>query len=194
MIWNRAICIASGPSLNKADVDRARHSGWPLIAVNSTWEAIPDCDVIYAGDLAWWNEFHSTVPSHPALWTCNRKAKEDFGINYFPRGGAFNSGQRAVQFAIWQGAKTIFLLGYDCSIEQGSHWHGEHKALRNPDASSTAKWQKQFAVLAEEAHSAGVKVVNCSARTAISDFRRQSLWTALEEYQCNAVVRVQTNK
>ncbi|MGC6062006.1 hypothetical protein [Enterobacter kobei] len=183
MTWNRAICIASGPSLNRADVDRSRQSGWPLIAVNCTWKAIPDCDVIYAGDWAWWNEFHNLVPSHPALWTCSRKATQDFGINYFPRGGAFNSGQRAVQFAIWQGAKTVLLLGYDCSIEQGSHWHGDHTALRNPDVSSAAKWQRHFAVLAEEAQRAGVKVVNCSARTAISDFQRQSLRTALEEYQ-----------
>lgn len=59
-----------------------------------------------------------------------------YSVNLFraPDNDAFNSGQRAIQLAAHFGAERIILLGYDCSLENGTHWHGNHPdGLKNPD-------------------------------------------------------------
>nr|MDU4457077.1 hypothetical protein [Enterobacter sp.] len=67
---NTFIICASGPSLNKADCELISGSGLPVIAVNSTWRAVPDCEYIYAGDLRWWDANIDVLPSSASRWTC----------------------------------------------------------------------------------------------------------------------------
>ncbi len=169
------ICIASGPSLIRADCLLAACSGHPIIAVNSTWRLVPECHYIYAGDLSWWkHNFHCiSVPAEH--WTCSMTAADRYGVNLFHpvRRGAFNSGMRAIQFAVYQGAQRIILLGYDCSLENGTHWHGDHPAkMHNPLPGEVARWQKDFSTLAAEL--SGVEIINCSRRTALTCFPQQS--------------------
>lgn len=91
--------------------------------------------------------------------------------------GSFNSGQRAIELAIYRGARRVLLVGYDCSIRDGAHWHGAHAGLANPDAMSVARWHDEFRQLRDWA--VGVEIINCSRRTRLRCFQRQSLEVAL---------------
>jgi hypothetical protein len=105
---------------------------------------VPECNVIYAGDWKWWSHHHKAILVNAERWTCSRDAAEDFNLQLHRAGGPFNSGQRAVQFAASLGAKHILLLGYDCPLQQGTHWHGEFKALRKSDELSIRRWHRHF--------------------------------------------------
>lgn len=180
-----AIICASGPSLTTADCYAACRSGLPVIAVNSSWRAAPDCTHVYAGDLRWWDANASLLPSSVERWTCNRRAHSRYGVNLFPTdtSSTFNSGQRAILFAHWLGAQRIILLGFDCSIAAGSHWHGDHDGLDNPTAANVKRWHSEFDRVAQLLHGR-VSIINSSRQTALSCFRCQSLDVALREATC----------
>lgn len=173
------ICVASGPSLTSDDCAMASDSGCPIIAVNSSWRAVPECQHIYAGDCCWWEENISRITSDAKRWCGEQFIARRFGINFQPPAitGSFNSGQRAIQLAAALGAKTILLLGYECSLRHGTHWHGKHELLANPDGISVSRWHEEFSRLAHGL--AGVDIINCSQRTRLQCFPREKLKTAL---------------
>lgn len=167
------ICIASGPSLNDADCRLAMSSGHPVIAVNSSWQLIPECHYLFAADCGWWDRHHAALATDAQCWTVSGRAHLRYGINLFrpPDSDSFNSGQRAIQLAAHLGAERVILLGYDCSLDIGTHWHGNHpEGLKNPDGESIRRWQGEFERLAESLHS--VSIINCSRHTALTCFPR----------------------
>jgi hypothetical protein len=178
------IIFASGPSLLKADCRKAAQSGMPVIAVNSTWKAIPDCDFIYAADSAWWDYNFTTLPALPEKWTCDKRAYSKYKINYHhPQyEGAYNSGQRAVMFAVSLGVKNILLSGFDCSVNSGVHWHEDHLFTGNPTAVLTLLWQRQFCTLSDYFCN-NVNIINCSRETSLTCFPLASLEESLEKYK-----------
>ena len=174
------ICIASGPSLTADDCTLASDSGYPIIAVNSSWRAIPVCHHIFAGDCGWWDACYSQLPAQARRWSTSGRAVVRYGVSHFrpPDNGTFNSGQRAIQLAAHLGATRIILLGYDCSLAAGIHWHGEHPAgLKNPDAVSVARWREEFARVADTL--INIDIINCSRNTSLTCFRREMLETVL---------------
>ncbi|MCY1346367.1 hypothetical protein D9M69_324510 [compost metagenome] len=86
-----------------------------------------------------------------------------------------NSGYRAIELAINFGAARVLLLGYDCSVRLGTHWHGDHQKTKNPDHRRCAEWLNQFGRLARN----GAEVINCSRETVLTCFPRMSLEEAL---------------
>ncbi|EPM3081452.1 hypothetical protein [Escherichia coli] len=86
-------------------------------------------------------------------------------------------------FAHWLGAKRIILLGFDCSITNGSHWHGDHTCLDNPTAANVKRWHGEFARVAQLLRGK-VNITNSSRQTALNCFRRQSLDEALQDAGC----------
>ncbi len=179
---NTYIICASGPSLNQSDCALITRSGLPVIAVNSSWRAVPDCEYVYAGDLCWWDANIGVLPPSAALWTCNYRAHTRYGLHLFDTDTrwAFNSGQRSILFAASLGAENIILLGFDCSVADGSHWHGDHAGLDNPTAESAERWRGEFASTAR-ALAGKVNIINSSRQTALKCFRRLSLVEALRE-------------
>lgn len=170
-----AVC-ASGPSLCSEDVHRLRDNKIPVITVNSSWMIYPGCQYIFAGDDAWWNTSHHRICSPAEKWTCSETAARTYGINYFEKtsGGTFNSGMMAILFAMSLGAEDIILLGYDCSLEKGIHWHGVHTGMSNPTAHSIHRWKKEFEMLASEMRRR-VNIVNCSRESRLNCFPVVSL-------------------
>lgn len=160
------VCIASGPSLNARDCELVRAAGLPTIAVNNSWQLAPWCDHLYAGDLAWWDAHIGQVPEGPKHWSCTRQAVAKYGLNWHERYGAFNSGFRAIELAFLLGAERVLLLGYDCTVEAGSHWHGDHVGTKNPTESLCRKWNQQHCRLEQRD-----QVVNCSRETALTAYR-----------------------
>jgi len=181
--WNdrAVVCIGSGPSLTPEDVEAVRLSGLPVVAVNSTWEAVPFCDVVFAGDHVWWKHNNTRINIPAERWSCLEQVERDFGAN---RHGQFrfvtNSGSRAVEFIIDQKPARVILLGFDCSLKGGSHHHGDHKTTDNPRQSTCDRWvNKHFPDVAKLAAKRGVQVLNCSRRTALQCFPLVPLAEAL---------------
>lgn len=174
------ICVASGPSLTAEDCDLVRLSGLPVIAVNNSWRLVPFCQHLCAMDDGWWRHNKYSLPSHIAGWTCNRGVSRRYGLQYFERltTGSFNSGQCAIELAYRLGFSRILLLGYDCSLKDGIHWHGPHMATPNPTSQSIDKWQGEFA-LTRQHLPAMVEVINCSRRTELTCFPRSGLMEEL---------------
>jgi hypothetical protein len=205
--WERVICIASGPSFDEAQAQRAaraqREAGWRVIVVSDNWRRVPSADAIYSADAKWWRLYHEEVRRSFAgeKWTQirdgiakDKQEAEKFGLFYvrtvrgcglarepgtIRRGG--NSGHQAIELAYLFSARLIVLIGYDmCLGPNGeAHWFGDHpKPLTQADDPSV--WIPGFEILARDLAAAGVHVINASADTALRCFERSSLEEALE--------------
>ena len=166
------VCIASGPSLTPEDVQRTAHL--KTIAVNSSWKIAQHADVIFAGDDSWWNANHDKITTQAERWTLAQAAAERYNLNRFKFRAPYNSGMVAIHLAAHFGASKIILLGYDCSIKHGHHWHGKH-AGKNPDFHRCQKWKKQFLHCSLFMKKAGISVINCSRYTELTCFPRATL-------------------
>ncbi len=174
------ICIASGPSLTAGDCDLARRSGLPVIAVNSSWMAVPDCQHIFAADCSWWDHYHKILRGRAERWTQSKRAASRYGVRLFRpvESGPFNSGQLAIQLAAHLCAARVILLGYDCSIENRTHWHGCHPAtMHNPVPREVGRWHTDFSSLAGILPD--VEIINASRETALTCFTRLPLEAVL---------------
>lgn len=196
-----AVILASGPSLTQGDIETVRSAhaagGIGVIAVNSTFRRAPWADVLYGGDAAWWNATPDALGFAGLKIACSQVGSEPWpdGVRKFWHrrnegietdrryiGTGTNSGHQALNAAVHLGAAKIILLGYDFSIEHGSHHHGAHPGpLKNPDPVSVARWLRLIETTAAPLRDMGVDVVNCSRRTAIMCFRRGDLAAELAQ-------------
>lgn len=171
--------ISSGPSLAPEDCQAVERAGLPTIAVNSSWKLARFCEVIYAGDSAWWEAYGAEIDIPAERWTHNPNAANAMGIQASGKGqSVLNSGYRAIELAISFGAARVLLLGFDCSVRNGTHWHGDHDKTKNPDARRCAEWLNHFGRLARH----GAEVINCSRETALTCFPRMPI----EEVLCSS--------
>lgn len=91
--------------------------------------------------------------------------------------GGGNSGFQAVNLAAQLGATRILLIGFDMA---GPHWHGDHaRGLRNPADATLDRWRRTLDAAAPVYRGWGVDVVNLSASSTLSAYRRSSLEDAL---------------
>jgi hypothetical protein len=177
--WRGTVaCLASGPSLTLEDCDRVRHL--TTIVTNTTFRLAPWADALYAYDKDWWRRYYVEVSE---VFKGRLYGQRPFrgvqcvadDIGFRPFG---NSGAGAVSLAIRAGADTVVMLGYDCSLKNGSHHHGDHpEGLRNCDTAS--RWPNQFKRLAEYARRMQVTVLNASRETILDCFPRVTLDEAL---------------
>lgn len=151
--------------------------------------------MLYACDASWWIEYFreaAGVMGAAEMWTCTNRARDQFRLNYIygaPLRGlskrhdqihtGFNSGYQAIGLAHLWGASRVLLLGYDMMRTGGrSHWHGDHpRNLGN--GGRFAAWCKEMDALAADAKAAGMEIINCSRKTALTCFARSSIQEAL---------------
>jgi hypothetical protein len=177
---NTVVVIGSGPSLTAEDCSTVESSGLPTIAVNSSWKAARFCDVIYGGDMCWWDAYASEIDIDAERWSCTPQAVSKHGLSYHKAWGRYNSGMRAIQFAIAEGASRVILLGFDGNVDSGTHWHGDHTKTGNPDFKKCREWMGQFSMVASEAVNSDVEIINCSRSTSIVAFRTGDLGEELK--------------
>ena len=176
------VCLASGPSLTEEDCRAVQASGLRTVVANDTHRLVPFADVLCAADLGWWQQHNHEVRESVQRWTTSVPAAQEFDLHLFvQRTPASNSGATAVELAAELGATRVLLLGYDCSLEHGTHWHGRHERTANPDEGTVGRWRGHFASLAERLAKRGVEVINCSRYTALTCFARQDLHVALDK-------------
>ncbi|EHK0699928.1 norphogenetic protein [Salmonella enterica] len=177
-VTETVFCVASGPSLTREDCQLIQKTGCSIIAVNNTWKLFDDIYALYAGDLAWWKQYRKQVPNGQfRKVTGNLAAAKSYALEYRRYCGqqeGFNSGAMAISFARELGAKVIVLVGYDCSLAHGVHWHGQHSGnLRNPTGRSISRWHQQFQQIRERHPK--LQILNASRRSDLKCFPRISL-------------------
>lgn len=164
------LCVASGPSLVKADIDLLRHM--PTISTNNSFMLADNSSYVYAMDAAWWDKYKDQVPSKMQGVSNTQYVAQSYGLIHHKETICRNSGSAAIDYAMKLGATTIILLGYDCSIKNGTHWHGDHEELKNPKQHNVDVWHKDYLHLSRVAKHLGVRIVNCSRYTEIECFQR----------------------
>jgi hypothetical protein len=161
----------------------------------------PWADALYAGDGKWWFLNAGLPEFEGAKFTCFREVRERYpalqfiecvnsgddyeGCNriitsrgYIGSGG--NSGFQAINLAVQLGACRIVLVGFDMRVDNGVHWHGEHRTeLGNPGLDNVIKWRRILDEAASELVGMGVEIINASASSALTSYPIMSLEKAL---------------
>lgn len=192
-----AVILASGPSLDREQANavlRARKSGAQLlvITVNNTWQLAPWADIHYSNDVDWWQLYLSDVGlgsrglrvcGHPGhmlpgvLHIPYDRFAEGIRSGHHPRAITWgrNSGAAAWSLADLCGCTRILLVGFD---QCGTHWHDDHPP-EIQKAADFAHWRDRFYTMAIDAERRGIKIVNCSRRTALTCIPRAHLGVEL---------------
>jgi hypothetical protein len=191
------LVMGSGPSLNQADVDLARSRVDAVIAVNDTYKLAPDADVLYAADTKWWGWHKGCVSAHsvgsvkyPAftgrLKYCMGRTQWYPSVQILRRGPmtgltldpgkaalGHNGVYQSINVAVHLGASRVLLIGVDM---RGGHFFGRHPDNSNPPFSICLQ---RFATLVEPLKAAGVEVLNCTPKSALTVFPMMPLAQAL---------------
>ena len=198
----RGECVAivgSGPSAKQVPLELLRDR-IHVIAINDSYKLVPWADILYACDFNWWQlhrgarEFIGLRLSHD-LRACNdyklqrvmieQVASNDVLLDkptYVGAGG--NSAFQAFNLALQFGVTGVVLIGIDCSIDHGMHWHGRHPMpLSNPMEINLKRWRESFDGAAAKMRALGVDVVNCSAISKLTQYPKITIAEALERWQ-----------
>lgn len=184
------VCIASGPSLTREDVDYCRGKV-RVIAVNRAIELAPWADVLHACDARFWRWHRDEAMAFQGLkFAMERELDNDCGQVLLKNGGIWglstdptticngrNSGYQAMNVAVLLGISRVILLGYDMQPgERGEmHWHSDHPNNFQPEDAVFRSWRAAFKSIVQPLADLGVSVVNCSRRTALTTFSCQPL-------------------
>lgn len=180
------VCIAGGPSLTPAQVDRCR--GTRMIAVNDACRLAPWADFLYGCDLKWWRWHKGVAAFDGVRVTLDKRVVAEYpgikllentgieGLEDAPTGlrTGRNSGYQAVGLAVQLGAARILLLGYDMKPMDGrAHWFGDHPRPTLP--ADYVAWLKAWGTITAPLAVAGVEVINCTPDSALDVFERRDL-------------------
>jgi len=179
------VCMASGPSLNRSDVERVK--AWRdaadhrrAVVTNTTFKLAPWADVLYAMDAAWWRMYHHEVAKvfKGERYTTARNSAPGAQRIINNLGG--NSGAGAIGLAEYFGARRMILLGFDCQYTGGKrHWHGDHPdGLGN--CVSLPNFPRHFDQLARRLKHC--EIINASRATAIEEWPTMPLEQALQKF------------
>lgn len=191
------VCVASGASLNKYDIEYLRLARLAdkcrVIVVNDCYLLCPWADHLHFCDLKWY-EWHKDKPEFKSFQGIKSTLSEEmpdneviklqkgerFGFSTNPNvvnhGG--NSGYQAVNIAILYGAKDIYMLGYDCKPQthNGSlkmHWFGDHK-IKTP-ISVCNIWLQAWESITRDIEVNNINLVNITRDTAIKNIKKRKL-------------------
>lgn len=190
--WAGRACliVAGGPSA--AGLPYARWRGrCAVLAINRAHELVPWADALYACDKAFWSsdaharefpgvkisgtaapgvDLQATIVRERGQWSERMHFETQGHV-----GGGYNSGFQALNLALQFGATRVALAGYDATLEHGAHWHAHHEApCTNPNPRLAAVWRRVLDDAAP-ATSARARVVNLSAKSALTAFPKQTL-------------------
>ncbi len=177
-----AVCIASGTSLTKEDVDYCKDKA-AVYVVNNCYLLAPWADVLYACDEEWWDHYKPDFAG--AKWTINESAAQKYNLNITLHdtqaifcekdmiATGCNSGFQAINLAYLHGFRRILLLGYDFQ-NSGQHWHGKHSGSLNKHP-NMKMWIRHMENAYPLMKNAGLEIINCSRETAINSIPRSTI-------------------
>jgi hypothetical protein len=183
------------------------------MVVSDNYLKAPWADYLYACDFKWWKYHYRDYGHHQMpkpfgifgffageLWTQHKNLFSAPGINHVVMrsgeglgkdneiNGGGNSGYQAINLAYLFGAREIILLGFD--MKRGpsgeKHWFGDHPCGMN-SSSPYDRWLKNFNCLAIDLTREGVRVINCTADSALTCFDRMTLEQLFLGDKCSSV-------
>lgn len=183
-----AVCLATGPSLTREQVDAARSASVKTIAINDLGLTTRDpsahwCDIWYAADWQFWHAYQEQAAQSQALKvtadtnamphgvvdlfldTKNGAKAKEYAKGYAVSGG--HSGFQALQVAIFCGATRICLVGYDCKPKGNATNYFGRKPQHLHRDSSYKLWPQCYQDLKLPD---GVEVINCTPDSAIKAY------------------------
>lgn len=180
---------AGGPSLK--NFNWRMLEGKRVIAVNRSYEKVPNAEIIYFSDLRFfeWNQRglldHSAEKitgsklEHSKVTKIKLTGMNGLDLNEGCIKSGNNSGYAAINLAIHKGAKTIVLLGFDMKFapEGDTHWHNGY-VVANRERQFT-KMLPCFDTISEPLRNAGVSVYNACPDSAIKVFPKITLDEAI---------------
>ena len=187
-----AVCIATGPSLTREQVEKVKRSSVRSIGINDVGLTEDWLDIWYAADWPFWKHYEARAQASQALKVCadvmSRGSRlvdlflstaNDERASRFEPGFAVSgnhSGFQALQMAISFGASKVVLLGYDCKARGTSTNYFGRKPNTLHRASNYESWREHYDRLLVPV---GVEVLNATPGSAITAFPRVSLDEAL---------------
>lgn len=196
----RAVAIvASGPSTRKAGVE-LMHGRLPVLAIKRNVDLCPWAEVVYGCDLPWWRSVDGLPAFGGMKLAYAARACDEYGCRKidipdirhdrlkFDKvgevGAGGNSGFQALNLAVQFGAARILLVGFDMHDRGGVHWYGRNTAyqMSNPDRDNFRRWIPAFATAAKQLAERGVEVINASAGSDLTAFRKQPAAATLAEW------------
>lgn len=186
-----AVIIGAGPSLTSEDVARCREMR--TLAIKDAIRLAPWAEVLYGCDRKWWRAHPETesfaglkysiepVDGRPDVTPLANRGH--LGLELDPTGlrTGKNSGYQAINLAVHLGVSRILLLGFDMQADGDQiRWFGRHPYERaKGPAPAFGVFLPLFTTLVAPLQAAGVEVINCSRRTALTAFPCLSLEDAL---------------
>jgi len=171
-------CLASGPSLTKADADLVSHL--PTIVTNNTFLLAPWAVALFGFDCKWWRQYGpQTADFKGEKLTISPNATK-LGARLCPSPNVIsrygNSGAAALAIALQGNPSRVILLGYDSqkAPDGKAHWHDDHPGGMS-NCKSIASWRKHFESAAMLARRKQAQVLNASRETALRCFDRVRL-------------------
>ena len=191
--WFGETCliVASGPSAAGVDLALFKsRTNCKTIAINNSWKLAPWADVLYAADGNWWTKNQLAFSFAGLKVTVDKKAAKNYGLHLVELtpcsyalstvkgklGIGGNSGFHALNLAVQFAAKRIVLVGFDMTIEHGTHWHGEHpRGLTNPREFNMERWRRVLDATAPVLRELGIEVLNTSEVSKLNAFPKVRL-------------------
>lgn len=201
------LVMGSGPSLTQADVEFAQAHVDAVVAVNDSYKFAPNATALYAADKHWWGWHKGCVAQHkvgsvsyPAFtgrlkyslaqtpWYPDVQVLSrgpDRGLTHDPAKVAlgYNGGYQAINVAVHLGATRILLLGLDMKGD-AAHFFGKHP---NNSHAPFALCIERFTTLVQPLRTAGVEILNCTPKSALTAFPMVSLRDVLPGSYSEAV-------
>lgn len=182
------VCLGTGPSLTREDVDYCQGRAC-VIAIKDAVFLAPWADVLYSGEVRWWDHHgpsltysgpRYTIDPKAAAWATVLRNAGAVGLETRPDGlrSGNHSGYQSINLSVHLGARMIVLLGYDMQPGPNGreHFFGSHAyARKHPPF----QFLPLFRELVQPLEDLGIAIWNCSRQTALTCFPRCSLAEAL---------------
>lgn len=194
------VCIGTGPSLTRAQIEIAIKKKYVLFGCNNAFTICPELDLLYGCNLEWWQTFYNHVCGlRASLWTTNAAAAIKYALNWVAERNApglsvdpeyihhgHGGGYSIVSLAHRFKAERVILLGYDCKYADdynaaakfpGStprHFFGEYPASMQhwPSVALNDKGEHvgMIELYRSIARQAALEVINATPDSAIDAF------------------------
>lgn len=182
-----AVLAATGPSLTPyvVEVLNKYRDKFKLFGCNDSYKLLPNQDVFYACDGAWWdihgNAVLNTINKNCYMWTQDDTAAKRFKVNYIKGDWlpglsessdlihfGHNSGFQQLNLAYLYGIEKFILVGYNMQkIGGASHFFGEHPVGLHRH-SSYPTFIQAFDSIQPNIKD---KIINCTPNSALTQFQ-----------------------
>jgi hypothetical protein len=180
-----AFIVAGGPSVAAADLSLL--AGRRVIAVNSSWPAVPAANFLFFGDPRWWGQYGVDAdlhfagrivsgepdgaphPGSPRILKLRRAAPPGLAADPGTVAMAWTSLTGAINLAVHLGVAAIVLLGADGkpAADGANHHHAPHPW--DPRAGCFDRQREDLASLVHPLRTRGIRLLNASPGSAWGD-------------------------